>query len=100
MIDRLWGLILQDNGAWACKCRDFGMRPKERAKTPQNDLFRLKLTNLIDLRRELCRLGEQVNWQALVGEFGALYFRARSPGSADSLDGRGSLLEACVWVVR
>jgi hypothetical protein len=100
MIDRLWGLILQDNGAWACKCRDFGMRPKERAQTPQSDLFRLKLTNLIDLRHELCRRGERINWQALVDEFGALYFRARSPGSADSLDGGSSLLEACVWVVR
>jgi hypothetical protein len=46
------------------------MRPKERTTTPQSDLFRLKLTNLIDLRHELCRLGERINWQALVDEFG------------------------------
>ena len=49
------------------------MRPKERAKTPQSDLFRLKLVNLIDLRHELCRLGEKINWSVLVDEFGGLY---------------------------
>jgi IS5 family transposase len=80
MIDLLWGLILQDNRACACKSRGFWMRPTERTKTPQNDLFRLKLTNLIDLRHELCRLGERINWQALVDEFGALYAEHGRPG--------------------
>ena len=36
------------------------MRPREQAKTPQSDLFRLKLTNLIDLRHELCKLADQI----------------------------------------
>jgi IS5 family transposase len=76
----LRGLILQDNGTWACKIRGFWMRPKERAKTPQRDLFRLKLVNLIDLRHELCRLGEKINWSALVDEFGALYSEHGRPG--------------------
>jgi IS5 family transposase len=49
------------------------MRPKERTKTPQSDLFRLKLVNLIDLRHELCQLGEKINWPGLVEQFGALY---------------------------
>jgi IS5 family transposase len=71
---------LQDNGTWACKIWGFGMRPKERVKTPQSDLFRLKLVNLIDLRHELCRLGEKINWSALVDEFGALYSEHGRPG--------------------
>lgn len=56
------------------------MRPKERAKTPPSDLFRLKLVNLIDLRHELCRLGEKINWSVWVDEFGALYAEYGRPG--------------------
>src|ERR1035438_1530550 len=52
------------------------MRPKERTKAPQNDLFRLKLVNLIDLRHELCRLGENPYWQYFCGEE---YFQHRLP---------------------
>jgi hypothetical protein len=43
------------------------MRPREQTKTPQSDLFRLKLTNSIDLRHELCQLGERIDLQQLVG---------------------------------
>jgi hypothetical protein len=42
------------------------MRPKESTKTPQNDLFRLKLSNLIDLRHELGRLGERIQFGRVV----------------------------------
>ena len=56
------------------------MRPKERDTTPQSDLFRLKLLNLIDLRHELCRLAEVIEWQSLVDEFGPLYAEAGRPG--------------------
>ena len=56
------------------------MRPTERTKTPQSDLFRLKLVNLIDLRHELCRLGETINWSGLAEEFGALYSEQGRPG--------------------
>jgi len=56
------------------------MRPKERTKTPQSDLFRLKLVNLIDLRHELCQLGEKINWPSLVEQFGALYAEHGRPG--------------------
>jgi len=56
------------------------MRPNERTATPQSDLFRLKLVNLIDLRHELCRLREQIHRQTLVGEFGLLYAEQGRPG--------------------
>ncbi len=56
------------------------MRPKEKVSTPQSDLFRLKLTNLIDLRHELCRLADQIHWQDLVDQFGVLYSEHGRPG--------------------
>jgi transposase, IS5 family len=56
------------------------MRPRERAETPQSDLFRLKLVNLIDVRHELCRLAERMEWPALVTQFGALYAEQGRPG--------------------
>ena len=56
------------------------MRRNERSATPQSDLFRLKLVNLIDLRHELCRLGDEIHWQALVDEFGLLYAEQGRPG--------------------
>ena len=56
------------------------MRPKERTGTPQSDLFRLKLSNLIYLRHELCRLAERMQWQTLVDEFGVLYAEQGRPG--------------------
>ena len=44
------------------------------------DLFRLKRVNLIDLRYELCRLGERIQWSGLADEFGALYAEHGRPG--------------------
>lgn len=37
------------------------------------DLFRLKLTNMIDLRHELCALAGKIDWIALERKFGGLY---------------------------
>ena len=56
------------------------MRPNEPTATPQNDLFRQKLVNLLDLRHELCRLADRIEWQSLADEFGALYAEAGRPG--------------------
>lgn len=56
------------------------MRPKEPERTPQPDLFRLKLVNLIDLRHELCRLAEKMDWAGLSKDFGALYSEHGRPG--------------------
>lgn len=56
------------------------MRPKEPEATPQPDLFRLKLVNLIDLRHELCRLADKMDWAGLSHDFGALYSENGRPG--------------------
>ena len=49
------------------------MKPKEPAKRPQNDLFRMELENLIDRRHELVRLSEVIDWDGIASEFGTLY---------------------------
>ena len=58
----------------------FRMRPTEKTSTPQSDLFRMKLVNLIDLRHELCRLGERIEWTKLSERFGELYAETGRPG--------------------
>ena len=37
------------------------------------DMFRHRLENQINLRHNLCRLGELINWSAFDREFGLLY---------------------------
>ena len=49
------------------------MKPKNPDKTPQKDLFRMELRNMIDLKHELVRLAEIIDWDAIDGRFGALY---------------------------
>jgi len=57
------------------------MKPKEPAKRPQNDLFRMELDNLIDRRHELVRLSEVIDWDSIAAEFGTLYVdRKGRPG--------------------
>ena len=56
------------------------MRPRERSETPQSDLFRLKLVNVIDGRHELCRLAQRMRWSELADQFGALYAEQGRPG--------------------
>jgi IS5 family transposase len=41
------------------------MKPKSSDPSPQNDLFRMRLENLIDMRHELVRLSRLINWQSL-----------------------------------
>jgi IS5 family transposase len=62
------------------------MRPKAQEASPQEDLFREKLTNLINLRHPLCRLAELMPWDELNERFGALYTEKQGrPGIATRL---------------
>lgn len=49
------------------------MKPQSKLHTDQTDLFRMELGNLIDLRHELARLSEVIDWEGLDKKFGALY---------------------------
>ena len=49
------------------------MRPPERRETGEQDLFRSRLDQIIDLKHPLVALGRTVDWRFLEREFGAVY---------------------------
>jgi IS5 family transposase len=56
------------------------MRPKQPAAEPQEDLFRARLENLVDLRHALVRLAGLIEWGRFEAEFGALHTDGGRPG--------------------
>ena len=55
------------------------MRPRERRETSEQDLFRSRLDQIIDLNHALVKLARAIDWRFLEGRFGSVY-----------TDGRGS----------
>src|SRR5476651_1851126 len=49
------------------------MRPRERRETGEQDLFRSRLDQIIDLNHPLARLARTVDWGFLEGRFGEVY---------------------------
>ena len=49
------------------------MRPKERQESGEQDLFRARLDQIIDLDHALVRLALAIDWRFLEGKFGAIY---------------------------
>src|ERR1700758_458247 len=49
------------------------MRPRERRESGEQDLFRSRLDQIIDLKHPLVALGRTVDWGFLEREFGAVY---------------------------
>ena len=49
------------------------MRPKQPESEPQEDLFRARLENLVDLRHPLVRLAGLIDWGRFEAGFGPLY---------------------------
>jgi len=49
------------------------MRPQEPENSPDSDLFRSRLDNLLDQRHELYRLAELIDWSEFDRAFGELY---------------------------
>jgi IS5 family transposase len=49
------------------------MRPKERQKTGQADIFRSRLDQIVDMKHPLALLAGKVDWGFLEGVFGAVY---------------------------
>lgn len=63
------------------------MKPRQNSPKPQSDLFRQPLVNLLDLRHELCKLSELIDWQRLHDEFAPLYGEDGRPGESIRLMG-------------
>jgi transposase, IS5 family len=49
------------------------MRPRERRETGEQDLFRSRLDQIIDMKHPLVRLARTVDWGFLEGRFGEVY---------------------------
>jgi transposase, IS5 family len=53
--------------------RGVAMRPKERRETGQNDLFRSRLDQILNLDHALAKLARSIDWGFLEQTFGAVY---------------------------
>jgi len=49
------------------------MRPRERRETGEQDLFRSRLDQIIDMNHALAKLARTVDWRFLEGRFGEVY---------------------------
>src|SRR5215813_7600079 len=49
------------------------MRPRERRETSEQDLFRSRLDQIIDMKHALVKLGQAIDWHFLEERFGAVY---------------------------
>ena len=49
------------------------MRPKERRESGEQDLFRSRLDEIIDMQHALVKLARTIDWRFLEGRFGAVY---------------------------
>jgi IS5 family transposase len=49
------------------------MRPRERRDGGQNDLFKARLDQIVDMYHPLAKLGRTVDWGFLEKSFGAVY---------------------------
>jgi IS5 family transposase len=49
------------------------MRPKERRNSGENDLFRARLDQIVDIGHSLAKLGQVIDWRFLEDRFGTVY---------------------------
>ena len=56
------------------------MKPKLQESSPCDDLFRLRLEQLLDQRHILYRLADRIDWNAVEARFGGLYAEEGRPG--------------------
>src|SRR3981189_2603407 len=55
------------------------MRPRERRETGEQDLFRSRLDQIIDMNHPLVKLARTVDWRVLEGRFGGGYTEGPRP---------------------
>ena len=63
-----------------CHCWSPPMRPKSPIPSATNDLFRHRLSNILDQRPALLRLAGLIEWSRFEQEYGALYAEQGRPG--------------------
>ncbi len=58
------------------------MKPRKQTHSGTDELFRSRLENIIDLRHELVRLGERIEWAFFDQAYEAFYSEQGRPGMA------------------
>ena len=66
------------------------MRPRERRESGEQDLFRSRLDQIIDMTHALVKLSCAIDWRFLEAQFGSVY--SDGPGLALELMGMGVAL--------
>ena len=66
------------------------MRPKQTETSGANDLFRARLDQIINLRHELVRLADEIDWTWIDGELASFFEPTGRPGRSRQLDHRKS----------
>lgn len=66
------------------------MRPRERRETSEQDLFRSRLDQIIDMKHALVKLGQAIDWRFLEERFGAVYTDKPSDDAINAVPARGS----------
>ena len=61
------------------------MKPRERRETGQNDLFKARLDQIIDMRHPRVRLAQAIDWRYFEQAFGVVH--TDGPGSPPFADG-------------
>ena len=56
------------------------MRPKKRETTEEDDLFRARLDQIINMKHELVQLAGKIDWHWIDGEIAPLYSDKGRPG--------------------
>jgi IS5 family transposase len=64
------GVILSRSSGWS---GGFAMRPRERRGSGEQDLFRSRLDQIIDMKHALVKLARTIDWRFLEEKFGAVY---------------------------
>jgi hypothetical protein len=64
------GVILSRSSGWS---GGLVMRPRERRESGEQDLFRSRLDQIIDMKHALVKLARTIDWRFLEEKFGAVY---------------------------
>src|SRR5438874_201168 len=69
------------------------MRPRERRESGEQDLFRSRLDQIINMDHALAKLARTIDWGFLEEKFGAVYADAPGGPAADAADGGLAILK-------
>ena len=70
------------------------MRPKRQKPTGSGDLFKARLDQIINMKHELVRLAEEIDWDWIDEELADLYGATGRAAVADAVHGRALVPEA------